>query len=99
MKELALTTALVILIDLSDLMPTIKRKLSRVLRLPIQTIKPFDCSFCMTIYVILTYHLFNHSLTVYTFTYAFILAFSTPIIQEFLLTLKDFLIKLLRKIC
>lgn len=99
MKELALTTTLVILIDLSDLMPTIKRKLSRIFKLPIQTIKPFDCSFCMTIYVILTYHLCSHTLTVYTFAYAFILAFSTPIIQEFLLTVKDFLIKILRKIC
>ena len=53
----------------------------------------------MTIYVILTYHLFNHTMTVYTFTYAFILAFSTPIIQEVLLTIKDFIIKILRKIC
>lgn len=99
MKELALTTALVILIDMSDLMPTIKRKLSRIFKLPIKSIKPFDCSFCMTIYVILTYHLFNHTMTVYTFTYAFILAFSTPIIQEVLLTIKDFIIKILRKIC
>lgn len=98
MKELALTTAIVILIDMSDLTSTVKKRLSRFIGKPVTSIKPFDCSFCLTIYTLITYHLFNDTLTAYTFCYTFLLAFATPIIAEALLTLKDLIIRLLKKI-
>lgn len=58
------------------------------------TLKPFDCSFCMTFWTSLTYTLIIHHLNILMIAYILFIAYLTPVILECLYLLKDMLLKL-----
>lgn len=61
-------------------------------------LKPFDCSLCMTFWVLSLYTLITGCLSVYTFCYITILAYFSSLTSLILVTIKDFVGKCLDRL-
>ena len=102
MLELLIITAIIVfVVDLSGIILVLKKKLWKTLYgiIPFKedwSLKPFDCSLCMTFWIGLIYLIITGSFTIPFIGYVCLLSFLTPIIQEMLLTIKDLLIRLIR---
>ena len=102
MLELLIITAIIVfVVDLSGIILVLKKKLWKTLYgiIPFKedwSLKPFDCSLCMTFWIGLIYLIITGSVTIPFIGYVCLLSFLTPIIQEMLLTIKDLLIRLIR---
>lgn len=92
---IALMTTLAI--DLTDLIPTIKKQVWKVAMKEYKyrdfSLKPFDCSLCMTWWVCFLYLLITHTLNLYTMAYSLLLAFLTPFIRDLLELTRDICLK------
>ena len=95
--ELLLICAIIIFIcDLSDaidnlVIPIIKRAFNIPKNANI-SIKPFDCSLCLSFWIGLLYLLIQHAFTIPNIAYACLLAYLTPHLKAILLYIKEFLI-------
>lgn len=102
MLDLLIITAIIVfIIDLSGIVLILKKKLWKKLYgiIPFKedwSLKPFDCSLCMTFWIGLLYLIIIGSFTIPYIGYVCLLSFLTPIIQEILLMIKDLLIRLIR---
>lgn len=90
----------VVIIDLSGFMQSLKRFISNVLtKRKVTTtdfsLKPFDCSFCMTFWCCILYTIVNGEFTLIHLGYICLLAFMTDTIRQFLLLIKDMFNKLI----
>lgn len=90
----------VVIIDLSGFVNSLKRLISKILtksRIPTTdfSIKPFDCSLCMTFWCCILYTIFTNEFTLVNLAYICILSFMTDTIRQGLLLLKDLLNKLI----
>ena len=96
---LYITIITVFIIDLSGIIQEIQRKLQIILNTNKSiNIKPLNCSLCMAHHINFIYLLFN--INQYFLLYWVIiclLSFSTPIIKDILLIIKELIIKLLNK--
>lgn len=90
---LLITLAVVHLIDLSGFIQTIKRTILKMLGRPPQdfSLKPFDCSYCMTHHVSVIYLLCINQFTLINYVIVLSLAFMTPVIKDLMIYLKDIL--------
>lgn len=90
---LLITLAVVHLIDLSGFIHTIKRTILKLLGRPPQdfSIKPFDCSYCMTHHISVIYLLCIHQLTLINYVIILSLAFTTPVIRDLMIYFRDLL--------
>ena len=95
--ELLLICAIIIFIcDLSGaidnlVIPLVKRALKIPKNANI-SIKPFDCSLCLTFWLGLLYLLIQHAFTIPNIAYVCLLAYLTPHLKAILLYIKEFLI-------
>lgn len=68
----------VIIIDYSDFIESIKMLIKKILKIKTDitniTIKPFDCSFCMSFWLNVLYLCVNHCLTVPNIAYVLLLS-------------------------
>lgn len=90
---LLITLIVVHLIDLSGFIQTIKRTILKLLGRPPQdfSLKPFDCSYCMTHHISVIYLLCIHQFTLINYVIVLSLAFMTPVIKDLMIYLKDLL--------
>lgn len=90
---LLITLAVVHLIDLSGFIQTIKRTILKLLGRPPQdfSLKPFDCSYCMTHHISVIYLLCINQFTLINYVIVLSLAFMTPVIKDLMIYLKDLL--------
>ena len=90
---LLITLIVVHLIDLSGFIQTIKRTILKLLGRPPQdfSLKPFDCSYCMTHHVSVIYLLCINQFTLINYVIVLSLAFMTPVIKDLMIYLKDLL--------
>ena len=93
----------VIIIDLSDFTDHWKLWLSRILTKGkiesfTYSLKPFDCSFCMTWWIGLGYIILNHQFSVLYCGFILLLSFLTPVINNLLIQFRDLLIRWINKI-
>ena len=90
---LLITLAVVHLIDLSGFINTLKRWILKLLGRPPQdfSLKPFDCSYCMTHHVSVIYLLCINQFTLINYVIVLSLAFMTPVIKDLMIYLKDLL--------
>lgn len=90
---LLITLAVVHLIDLSGFIHTIKRTILKLLGRPPQdfSLKPFDCSYCMTHHISVIYLLCINQFTLINYVIVLSLAFMTPVIKDLMIYLKDLL--------
>lgn len=91
---------IVYIVDVSGVIDYIKRFISNFLtKGKIQSsnlsLKPFDCSLCMMFWIGLIYILLNHSFTLQSLMLVCMMSFSTPIILNILLYMRDLMNKLI----
>lgn len=90
-----ITICIVFIIDLSGIIPTINRTLQKLLKTEKQiTIKPLNCSLCMTHHILLIYMLCVNP-SIINYLIICLLSFSTPIIKDTLVLTKDIIIKII----
>lgn len=101
MLELLLIAVIcVIIIDISGVIESIKSGIKRLLtngRMsdPNYSLKPLDCSFCITFWTGLVYLLCTHSFSLWMLTYLLLICVMTPVIRELIVLIRDLFIKIL----
>ena len=93
----------VIVIDLSGITLSIKSSIKRLLTRgrmsdPNYSLKPIDCSFCMTFWTGLVWLLVTHSFSLWMLTYLLLLCVMTPVIRDVIIQIREQFIKIIRKI-
>jgi hypothetical protein len=100
LKLFIINLAVILIVDLSGFIPSMKRKLSKVftkntISSDNFSLKPFDCSYCMTFWCLLGFLLYSHELTFITVLYLLIITHFTEVTKQILLLLKDIAIKII----
>lgn len=93
----------VVILDISGFMDSLKSGLKRLVTRgrmadPNYSLKPFDCSFCMTFWTGLVYLLVTHSFSLWMVCYLLMVCVMTPVMGLVLVTVRDIFIKIIRKI-
>lgn len=98
-----LQVIVVVIIDLSGAADSFKSFLKRILTKgrmsdPNYSLKPIDCSFCMTWWTGLVYLFIVHSFTLWMVTWLLLLCVLTPVTGTFLVLVRELLLKILKKV-
>lgn len=102
MLELFLISVIcVIIIDLSGFTDSIKSGIKKLVTKgrmsdPNYSLKPIDCSFCMTWWTGLCYILITHIFSLWMVTYLLLICVMTPVIRDFIILIRDLFIRLLK---
>lgn len=93
----------VIIIDLSGITLSIKSGIKRLLTRgrmsdPNYSLKPIDCSFCMTFWTGLVWLLVTHSFSLWMLTYLLLLCVMTPVIRDVIILIRELFIKIIKKL-
>lgn len=56
---------------------------------PFYTLKPFDCSLCLTFYAGIIYLWITHSFSVWMITYVLLISVMTPVIKDLIFFVRD----------
>lgn len=102
MLELFLISVIcVIIIDLSGVIESIKSGIKRLLTKgmmsdPNYSLKPIDCSFCMTWWTGLVYIFVTNTFSLWMVTYLLLICVMTPVIRDFIVLIRDLFIRLLK---
>lgn len=98
-----ISVIVVIIIDISGITDTIKSLIKRVITRgmmsdPNYSLKPIDCSFCMTFWTGLVYMLCVGTFSLWMVTYLLILCVMTPVIKDVIILFRNTIIKIINKI-
>lgn len=93
----------VIIIDISGITLSIKSGIKRLLTRgrmsdPNYSLKPLDCSFCMTFWTGLVWLLVTHSFSLWMLTYLLLLCVMTPVIGQVIILIRELFIKIIKKL-
>lgn len=93
----------VIIIDLSGFIYSLKSGLKRLITKgmmsdPNYSLKPLDCSFCMTWWTGLVYMIASGMFSLWMVTYLLLVCVMTPVIRDFIALVRDLFIKILNYI-
>lgn len=93
----------VVILDISGFMDHLKSWIKRLVtggRMsdPNYSLKPIDCSFCMTFWSGLVYLWITHTFSLWMVCYLLLVCVMTPVIQLILITFRDIFIKIIKKI-
>lgn len=93
----------VIIIDISGITLSIKSSIKRLLTRgrmsdPNYSLKPLDCSFCMTFWTGLVWLLVTHSFSLWMLTYLLLLCVMTPVIMDVIILIRELFIKIIKKL-
>lgn len=93
----------VIVIDLSGVVDHFKSFLKRILTKgrmsdPNYSLKPIDCSFCMTFWTGLVYLLVTNSLSLWMLTWVLLLCVLTPVTGSILVFVRELLLRVIRNL-
>lgn len=97
-KLIEIAIIVVIVIDLTDLIPWIKSKVSKVLGIQNVSLKPFECSLCMTLWCSLFYAVPRGHTSLEVLTFILLLAYMSSTIKDILMLTKDFINLIIMKI-
>ena len=97
---LLIAVIVVIVIDNTDFVDNIKKLISSLLtkgkiKSSNYSLKPFDCSLCMTFWISLIYLIIQNQVTLFTITYTLVIALLTPQINDLVKLLQDLITKLI----
>lgn len=88
-----------IIIDMTDLLYTIKNKLKLIFHIKGNvTLKPFDCSLCMTFWLCIIYLLIYNHLTLMHTAISLLIAVNTPIIKAVIQLFQDITTKIINTV-
>lgn len=88
----------VIIVDISGFIDSIKTLIGKVLGINNVKLKPFDCSFCVNWWVSLVYLLITNELTITAVMVTLLLSTLTPIIKDSIYLIRDLIGKAINKI-
>lgn len=98
-----ISVIVVIIIDISGITDTIKSLIKRIITRgmlsdPNYSLKPIDCSFCMTFWTGLVYMLCVGTFSLWMVTYLLLLCVMTPVIKDVIILIRETIIKIINKI-
>lgn len=98
-----ISVIVVIIIDISGITDTIKSLIKRIITRgmmsdPNYSLKPIDCSFCMTFWTGLVYMLCVGTFSLWMVTFLLLLCVMTPVIKDVILLFRNTIIKIIKKI-
>ena len=93
----------VVILDISGFMDNLKSWLKRLatrgrMSDPNYSLKPVDCSFCMTFWSGLLYLWITHTFSLWMVAYLLLICVMTPVIHFVIITIRDIFIKIIKKI-
>ena len=97
LKLIELTVIVVIIVDISGFVDSIKAFVGKVLHINNVSLKPFDCSFCLNWWVSLGYLVITNQLSITAVMVALLLSTMTPIIKDAIYLVRDLLGKIISK--
>lgn len=100
---LLIAVIVVCIVDISGFIDTLKSALNKLLTKgkfsnSNYTLKPFDCSLCMTFWIGLIYLIINNQLTLLNVSILLLIAVSTPIINDTIRLIQDLITKIINTI-
>ena len=98
LKLIELTVIVVIIVDISGFVDSIKSLIGKVLGINNVNLKPLDCSFCLNFWVSLIYLLITNELSITAVMVALLLSTMTPIIKDAIYLMRDLIGKIINKI-
>ena len=98
LKLFEITVIVVIIVDISGFIDSVKTLIGKVLGINNVNLKPFDCSFCLNWWVSLAYLLITNELSITAVMVALLLSTMTPIIKDSIYLIRDSIGKIINKI-
>ena len=93
-----ITVIVVIVVDISGFIDSIKTLIGKVLHINNVNLKPLDCSLCMNWWLSLAYLLITNELSITAVMVTLLLSTMTPIIKDFIYLIRDLIGKAIDKI-
>ena len=84
-----ITIIVVIIVDISGFIDSIKTLIGKVLGINNVKLKPLDCSFCLNFWVSLIYLLITNELSITAVMVTLLLSTMTPIIKDAIYLIRD----------
>ena len=98
LKLFEITVIVVIIVDISGFIDSIKTLIGKVLHINNVNLKPIDCSLCMTFWVCVAYLLITNELSITAVMVTLLLSTMTPIIKDAIYLIRDLIGKIINKI-
>lgn len=100
---LLLAVIVVIIIDISGITDSIKSLIKKIVTKgmmsdPNYSLKPLDCSFCLTFWSGVVYMLITHSLSLWMTAYLLGICVLTPVIKDIFILIRETLLKIINKL-
>ena len=92
-----ITIIVVIIIDISGFIDSIKVFIGKVWGINNVNLEPFDCSFCMNFWASLGYLVITNQLSITAVMVTLLLSTMTPILKDAIYLVRDFLGKIINK--
>lgn len=97
LKLFEITVIVVIIVDISGFVDSIKAFIGKVLHINNVNLKPLDCSFCLNFWVSIGYLVITNELTITAIMVALLLSTMTPIIKDAIYLMRDSIGKAINK--
>lgn len=92
-----ITVIVVIIVDISGFIDSIKAFIGKVLHINNVNLKPLDCAFCMNWWVSLGYLVITNELSITAVMVTLLLSTMTPIIKDAIYLIRDLIGKIISK--
>ena len=97
LKLFEITVIVVIIVDISGFVDSIKTLIGKVLHINNVKLKPLDCSFCVNWWVSIGYLLITNELSITTVMVTLLLSTMTPVIKDAIYLVRDSIGKIINK--
>ena len=97
LKLFEITVIVIIIVDISGFIDSIKAFIGKVLHINNVSLKPIDCSFCLNFWVSMAYLVITNELSITAVMVALLLSTMTPIIKDAIYLIRDLLGKAINK--
>lgn len=97
-KLIEIAVIVVIIIDISGFIDSIKEFIGKMLNIANVRLKPLDCSFCVNWWLSLLYLIYTNELSLTTVMFALIMSVMTTVISDLIYLIRDLIANLINKI-
>ena len=97
LKLFEITVIVVIIVDISGFVDSVKTLIGKVLHINNVSLKPIDCSFCMNFWASIGYLVITNELTITAIMVTLLLSTMTPIIKDAIYLIRDSIGKAINK--
>ena len=98
LKLIEITVIVVIIVDISGFIDSIKTLIGKVLGINNVSLKPIDCSFCLNFWASLGYFVIRNELSITAVMVILLLSTMTTIIKDAIYLIRDLIGKIINKI-